>query len=205
MVAAVLILTGAVVLFDALLRRGGAYGELESHWPAGWRAIPREKKGDEGPYREGDPVGWTQVVPAGIPPAVSRVSVAAIGFALLWSFAVFLALGDGLAVLRGERTLGFTLASLGLCVTRASVQWALGGAALGNARRHFASSLALALGIDLLLAMVPVPCSDHRSEDVQIAHTGIALDLLVALPFALSAWRRRGLVARDPEALARMN
>lgn len=205
MVTSVLILVGVVVGLDLLARFGDSYRDLDARWPAGWRAVPLPPAAGEGPYRAGERVRWERVVPKGIPRAVSLASVAAMGFALLWSFAVVLAIGDGLQALNGVRPAGKTLASLLLCVARAGVQWYLADAALARRPTSFAARLTAALALDLALATLPIPCSDKRSDDVVVAHVGLGVDLALALAFALSAWRRRGLVARDPDAMSRMN
>jgi hypothetical protein len=188
---------------DAGARRVGVYAETPARWPAGWRAVPREAQGPEGPYREAE--RWEQVVQAGIPRATSLFVAPVLVVALMWSVATMLALGDGLEVLRGARPLGPALASFFLCVTRAGIGIAVLGAAVGRVTAHFAAWSAVALGLDLLLYTVPIPCSDHRSDDVGMAAFGLVAGLLLAGGFAWSALRRRGLVARDPERLARMN
>jgi hypothetical protein len=198
------ILVGALTLaVDAGARRLGVYAETVTRWPAGWRAVPLETQGPDGPYRESE--RWEQVTPAGIPKATSLFVAPVVVVALMWTLAILLSLGDAREVLRGTRPLGPALASFFLCVTRAGVELAVLGAALGRVTGHFAAWSAVALGLDLLLYTVPIPCSDHRSDDVGMAAFGLVAGSLLAAGFAWSALRRRGLVARDPERLARMN
>jgi len=198
-----LLLAALVLAVDAGARRLGAYDRTDASWPAGWRAVPLDAQGPDGPYRANE--RWERVVAAGIPRATSLFVTPVLGLTLLWSFATVLALGDALEVMRGARALGPALASFFLCVTRAGIGFAVLGAAVGRATAHFAAWSAVALGLDLLLFTVPIPCSDHRSDDVSMAAFGLAAGLLLAGGFAWSVLRRKGLVARDPERLARMN
>lgn len=199
-----MLLLGALTLaVDAVARRLGVYAETVTRWPAGWRAVPVATQGPEGPYREAQ--RWEQVTPAGIPRATSLFVAPVLVVALMWSLATVLALGDSLEVMRGARPLGPALASFFLCVTRAGIGVAVLGAAVGRVTAHFAAWSAVALGLDLLLYTTPIPCSDHRSDDVGMAAFGLTAGLLLAGGFAWSVLRRRGLVARDPERIARMN
>ncbi len=205
MTPGVILLLGALtVAVDAGARRAGVYAGTEARWPAGWRAVRQETR-PEAPYRAAEAVRWERVVPAGIPRATSLFVAPAVLVALMWSVAAVLALGDAPEVLRGARPWWTALASLVLCVTRAGVGVAAVGAAVGRAPVHFAAWSAAALGLDLLLYTFAIPCSDHRSDDVAMAAFGLAAGTLLAGGFAWSALRRRGLVARDPDRLARMN
>lgn len=205
MTPGVILLLGALtVAVDAGARRAGVYAGTEARWPAGWRAVRREPR-PEAPYRAAEAVRWERVVVAGIPRATSLFVAPAVLVALMWSVAVVLALGDVPEVVRGARPWWTTLGSLVLCVARAGVGVATVGAAVGRATVPFAAWSAAAMGLDLLLYTVPIPCSDHRSDDVAMAAFGLIVAVLLAAGFAWSALRRRGLVARDPDRLARMN
>lgn len=205
MTPGVMILLGALtVAVDAGARRAGLYADTEAYWPAGWRAVQREAR-PETPYRAAEAVRWERVVVAGIPRATSLFVAPAVLVTLMWSLAAVLALGDTPAVLRGARPLGTALGSLALCVTRAAAGAATVSAAVGRAPLPFTLWAAAAMALDLLLYTVPIPCSDHRSDDVAMAAFGATVGTLLACGFAWSALRRRGLVARDPDRLARMN
>lgn len=197
----ILAVLGALVALDAGIRRVDGYASSVFHWPAGWRALP-PAGGPSSPYRHRAGGAWALVVDAGIPRATSIFLPAVLAIVLLWSLATVLALGDLLDVVRGTRSLGFVLASLSLCVIRALD----GGAALLAAyeRRSGAFFLAsgLALGIDVALVELPLPCSDHRIDDVHMALAGGAAQAALVIGYAVSWWERRGLVGSGPEDLS---
>lgn len=205
-----LVVLALVLLFDTLARRFGAYGAAEVDWPAGWRAQQLPPVDPASPYRAVDRVAWRAVTAAGIPRAVSVPLWVVLGLSLAWSLCAALALGDLADVLRGTRSLGralasLALASLALCVARASVGWVVLGAALAQDRARFARGSALALALDAALYALPLPCSDKRADDVVVAAWGIAGHLALAIGFAASAWQRRGLEFIDPAARPRLN
>jgi hypothetical protein len=184
----------ALAVLDAGARRLGGYASTAVGWPAGWRAVPvGRRKGL--PYREDAGRAWVLVARPGIPRAMSLFLPPAFGVVLLWCLATVLALGDFKDVAQGTRSLPFALASLSLCLIRA----AAGGATLLGAweRRGALFFLAggLALGLDTALACVELPCSDVRTDDVRMALAGGAVQAALILGFAVSLWRRRGLVA----------
>jgi hypothetical protein len=194
-----------LAMLDGGVRRAGGYAASVDRWPAGWRAL-RAGVRDRSPYRAGAGRVWVLVAPPGIPRATSMFLPAALGITLLWGLATVLALGDLKDVVQGTRSLPFVLASLALCFVRA----AAGGAALLGAWERSAGvffvAAAVALGLDVALACARLPCSDIRADDVHMALAGGGVQAALALGFAMSLWRRRGLLAsarpgRPPEDL----
>ena len=198
---AILVTGGALAALDAGLRRTDVYASTVFDWPAGWRAVPPEP-GPASPYRQGAGGAWTLGVGAGIPRATSVFLAPVLGVALLWSLASMLALGDLRDVFHGTRSLPFVLASLSLCVLRALSGWATLGAAYGRRTGAFFVASAVVLGIDAALACAPLPCSDHRGDDVRMALAGCTAQMALAVGLAVSLWRRRGLVQREEPRVA---
>src|SRR5262249_3746262 len=157
-----------------------------------WRKVPPERR-KPSPYRERARGEWVLVVGAGLPRAISVFLPPMLAITLLWTLATVLALGDLLDVVRGTRTLAFVLASLSLCLIRALAAGATLLAACEGWRRLFFLASGLALGLDTALARFALPCSDIRADDVRIALAGGAAQAALALVFAFSVWRRRGL------------
>lgn len=199
------VLLAIAAVIDALARAAGAYAALDVWWPAGWRAVVVPVRANDGIYRAQKLVRWERLVPAGVPRAVSFTVVVAAGFALLWSFAAVAAVIEGAQALWGAHLVWAALASMVLCVTRALIQWALASAVLHRALFRVAVTVAMALTLDLSLAMFALPCSDRRSDDVVVAHIGIAIGFALASVLCCDGWRRRGTLVRDAEAIAGMN
>lgn len=198
-------IAAVLLLVDTAARRLGVYGDAQHDWPTGWRAERFAPADPESPYRVVDRVAWRPVIAAGIPRAVSIPLLLVLGLSLAWSLCSVLALGDLADVVRGTRTLGRVLASLGLCIARASTGWVVLGAALTQRRARFAVAIAVALTLDAALYALPLPCSDVRADDVNVARWGLVADVSLALGFALSAWARRGLDFTDPATRPRSN
>ena len=196
----ILAVVGLLAMLDAGLRRLGLYTSTLFTWPAGGRAIS-PRRGHSSPYREDAGGHWILVVEAGIPRAVSTVLPPVLGLALLWSLCTVLALGDFKDVVRGTRSLSFVLASLSLCVVRALAGYATLLAAHDRRRGLFFLASGLALGLDIALACMPLPCSDNRSGDVHVALAGGAAQAALALGFAVALWRRRSLIDLEPPEL----
>lgn len=194
----ILAVLATLIALDAGIRRAGMYASSVFHWPAGWRAIP-PGAAPSSPYRHHEEGAWALVADAGIPRVTSVFLPAVLGIVLLWGLGTMLALGDLADVVRGTRSLPFVLASLTLCVVRALDAGATLLAAYERRSGAFFLASALALGIDVALAELPLPCSDNRSDDVHMALAGAAAQAALALGYAVSVWRRRGLVGSvDP-------
>jgi hypothetical protein len=184
-----------LVALDAGLRRLGCYASTSQAWPAGWRALPPERGGPS-PYRQAGTEGWAIAVEAGIPPAVSVFLAPVVVLSLLWMFGIVAGTLDLADVVRGTRSFGFWLSSLSLCVTRAIAGGATVSAAIERSRRDFFVASAVALALDTALVLFPLPCTDHRNEDVGVALANVAAQAALLLGFAISVWRRRGLAER---------
>jgi hypothetical protein len=185
----------ALVALDAGLRRLGCYASTSQAWPAGWRALPPERGGPS-PYRHAGKEGWAIAVDAGIPPAVSVFLPPVLVLFLLWMFGVVAGTLDLADVVRGTRSFGFWLSSMLLCVTRAIAGGATLSAAIERSRRDFFVASAVALALDTALVLFPLPCTDHRYEDVGVALANAAAQSALLLGFTISVWRRRGLMER---------
>lgn len=183
---------------DAFARRTGMYVLTAETWPALWRGRVRARDEADGPYRAVDHVAWELVRDAGVPRSVSATSLPVFALALMWSLATILALGDVISATHRGHTLSFALSSLALCVTRAALAWSCFGAALERRRRAMVLCSLAALALDVTLALVALPCSDHRAADVGMAQHG-ALAQGAALVALLWATRHReGVTDVDP-------
>jgi hypothetical protein len=194
LILVVLVGLGALAAVDAAIRRAGGY--LSARWRAGWRALPEADVGS--PYRGGGRA-WVLVARSGVPRATSVVALPVLGMALFWCFCSVLAMRDLLDVMRGTRSLPFVLASLTLCVARALTAFASAETALGRRTGAFFLTSALALGHDIALATLPVPCSDSRVEDVCFALAGVTVQTALLFGYVASLWMRRGLVETGDE------
>ena len=87
------------------------------------------------------------------------------------------------------------LASLSLCVIRALAAGTSLFAASERRGSLFFMASGLGLGLDVALACFRLPCSDHWADDVHMALASGAAQAALTLGFAVSVWRRRGLVA----------
>ena len=179
---------------DWLARRGGVYGGAELDWPSLCRVRRAPVVDAERPYRAASPEGAHGVIGAGVPAVVSIPMLAVMALALLWTFAFVMGFGDLPAAFSGRRGLAFTLTSLGWCGLRAAAGWALAGCALTRQGERFTVAAALALAMDAALAVLPVPCSDIRADDVSVARAGLVVGALLAMGFAWAQWRRRGML-----------
>jgi hypothetical protein len=113
---------------------------------------------------------------------------------LIWCCCSLLAARDLLLVaLDSPGGVSFMLASLTLCVFRAGTAFGSAEAALGRRTRLFFVTSALALGHDLALATLPLPCSESRADDVTFALAGATVQTALLLGFLFSLWMRRGL------------
>ena len=191
-----LIVAGVFAGLDWLARRGNAYAGTEVDWPEAVR-VRRGAVDGERPYRAAAPEDALPAVPAGVPASVSAPALLFGGLTFLWSLAVVLNFGDLFKALDGRRALGFTLTSLAWCAVRAAAGWAAVGFASFRAPRGFAVAAGVVAAMDATLALLPVPCSDVRADDVSMAKAGLAVTAALALGFAVALWRRRGTVARD--------
>jgi hypothetical protein len=188
-----LLFGGALIMaLDAGIRGSGFYRDTAGTWPAGWRAVVAGPRAT--PYREGERQEWVRVVTPGIPPLISIFLLPLLGLLFFWILANGLALLDLGDVVHGARSLPFVLSSLLLCLARAVAAGASLIGACARMRRLFFLASAAAIGLDLLLASVAIPCSDHRTDDVRMALAGLAVQVPLVLGFAWSLWRRRGLV-----------
>ncbi len=190
-----------LVLFgvDALARRAGMYQLTAATWPALWRGRAQTRDEADGPYRAVDHVVWELVRAAGVPRSVSATLLPVIAMALMWSNASILAMGDLISFTHGGHSRAFALASFALCVTRAALAWSFVGATLERWRRATVLCALAALALDVTLALVALPCSDHRADDVRMSQSG-ALAQGVALAAFLWATRRRaGVTDVDPQ------
>lgn len=190
-----IVVAGVFAGVDWLARRGNAYAGTEVDWPEAVR-VRRGAVDGERPYRAAAPEDVLPAVPAGVPASVSAPALLVGGLTFLWSIAVVLGVGDLLRALAGRRALAFTLASLAWCAVRAAAGWAAVCAASFRAPRGFAVAAAVVAAMDAALALLPVPCSDVRADDVSMARAGLAVTIALALGFAVALWRRRGTVPR---------
>ena len=190
----------ALLVLDAIARRLGVYASTTGSWPAGFReaSLPLH---DTSPYREHHGRQLVAVVNAGIPRLTSIFLLPVLGVALAWSLAVPLAVADLRAAFQGRRALALVLASLVLCAVRASSGVATLMGALGRSPRLLVCAGSLALGLDVALALYPLPCSDVRAHDVAIATFGAAAQAALMVGFAISSWMRRGLVMLEEHDL----
>jgi hypothetical protein len=188
---------GALAALDAGIRQAGGY--LSSRWCAGWRALPDRDVGS--PYRQRGPRTWVLAIRSGVPRSTSIVALPVLAMGLLWCCCALLAARDLLDIVwGGPRPLSFTVASLTLCMARAGMAFATAETALGRRTRLFFLTSALALGHDLALATVPLPCSDSRADDVCFALAGAGVQTALLLGFVVSLWMRRGLVETQDDA-----
>jgi hypothetical protein len=129
-----------------------------------------------------------------VPRSTSIVALPVLAMGLLWCCCSLLAATDLLELVWGtSRSLSFMLTSLTLCVARAGTAFASAEGALGRRTRLFFVSSALALGHDVALAALPLPCSDSRADDVCFALAGAAVQTALLLGYVASLWMRRGL------------
>lgn len=185
---------------DAFARRTGMYQPTAETWPALWRGRAQTRDEADGPYRAVDHVAWELVRAAGVPRCVSATSLPVFALALLWSLATILALGDVISATHRGHTLSFALSSLALCVTRAALAWSCFGAALERWRRTMVLCSLVALALDVALALVALPCSDHRADDVRMAQHGAVAQGAALVAFLWATRRRAGVIDVDPHA-----
>jgi hypothetical protein len=184
---------------DALARRAGMYELTAERWPALWRGRARPRDEADGPYRGVDHVAWELVRAAGVPRGVSATLLPVFAMALLWSIASILAMGDLVAFTHRGHTRAFSLASFALCVTRAALAWASVGATLERWRRATVLWSLAALALDVTLALVALPCSDHRADDVRMAQSGAVAQGVALVAFLWATRRRAGITDVDPQ------
>ena len=190
-----MVLAGLVVGSDAVLRGIGLYEAVLDDWPAAFRERRVVASDSALPFRAADAVAYEPVVGAGIPRSVTLPIAPAVLLTVMWVVCLFLALSElGRFLLQG-RPAAHTVASLALVVVHAAAGVVTVGSVATRATRAFALSCGVVLALDAALAAFPLPCSDHRSDDVHIALAGLAVHVPLALAFAWNAWRRRGLVA----------
>jgi hypothetical protein len=193
----VLVGMGALAALDAGIRQAGGY--LSSQWRAGWRALPDRDVGS--PYRQGAPRRWVLAVRSGVPRSTSVAALPVLAMGLLWCCCSLLAMRDILSIAcDSPRSLAFMLTSLTLCVARAGTAFASAETALGRRTRLFFLTSALALGHDLALATLALPCSDSRADDVCFALADATVQTALLLGFVLSLWMRRGLCETPDDA-----
>lgn len=185
---------GVLLAADALARRLGFYATSSLSWPAAWRQR-RGARAEGTPYRHALGADWEPRVGAGIPRSVSVFVFPSVLLAAFWSLAIALALSDVPAALSGTRRLSTALASLAFCVVSALLGWTSLNATLERRDRAFATTVALALGLEAALAAFPLPCSDVRADDVRMAYAGMITHAPLALAYAWHRWRRRDTVS----------
>lgn len=200
-----LAIVGAVIAVDTLARRAGVYRDASEDWPAGYRATALPPASPDAPYRALNRVVWLRALDAGVPRTVSIPLLVVFGLAVAWSLCAVLAVGDVADVFRGTRGAPRVFASLALCVMRALAGWAVVAYAAPLGGAGFARSTALALALDGALWAFPLPCSDHRDDDVVIARWGFAAHASLAVGYGWSLWRRRGLDFTAPEKRPPLN
>ena len=195
-----IVVLAILIGLEALARWLHLYASTEESWPAGWRAVV-VRTSRRFPYRKAGARTWVLAAKAGMPPSVSLFLPAVFFATLLWLCAVVLAMFDLGKVALGHRALGFTLASLGLAVCRAGAGSSTVLGVMGRSSRLVFVGGGLALGLDMLLACVALPCSDSRTADVRVACIGGALQALILLGYAGALWQRHGL-ATEPVSQA---
>ena len=83
---------------------------------------------------------------------------------------------------------------------RASLAWSSIGATFERWRRATVLCSLAALALDVTLALVALPCSDHRADDVRMAQNGAFAQGVALAAFVWATRRRAGVTDVDPHA-----